>query len=127
MSRKKKELFWGKYEITKFGVRVDAYHVNLEDAETYCRDREALAERATRFFETFCFRVSRDWAGSEDGEAIVGYNRREEIIALIHLDPLGIQMHTENPDDRAFEDELLYHNEIDRDDLPCIALKAREP
>lgn len=113
---REEKLFLGKYKIDRRGVRVDAYYVDEAEAEAYCRDREALAERAIKFFSTYCTMVARHWAGSEDGEAVVGYDAQDRILSLIHLDPLGIQMHLECPEDKDFEEALLYHNMMDRQD-----------
>ena len=72
-------------------VRVDAYMVPRSMARAYIADREACAEAAMAVMRTFCAHVSRDWAGSEDGEAVVGCDERGDLICMIHLDPEGIE------------------------------------
>ena len=108
------------------GVLVDAYWVAEEEAEQYIAQREELARAALAFFSTYCHSVSRDWAGSEDGEAVVGYTQAGEIRSLVHLDGLGIQMMTESRDLQEFHDALLYHNCISRQEYDrLVALKAQ--
>ena len=68
-------------------VLVDAYLIPADQADAYIAAREALAERATRVLQAMCSSVERCWAGSQDGEAIVGLDADGEIQALTHLDP----------------------------------------
>ena len=87
-----------KSEVEETWVQVDAYCIPSSEVEVYKAQREELAEKALRFFETFCHHTSRDWAGSQDGEAVVGLNKQNEIIALIHLDPDGVEFMNQYPD-----------------------------
>ena len=96
-------------------VQVDAYMVPSSEVELYKRQREELAEAALSFFGTFCYSVAREWAGSQDGEAVVGCNVNGEIIALIHLDPGGIEMMQKCNTLLEFNKALLEYNEISED------------
>lgn len=40
---------------------------------------------------TFCVRAYADFAGGEDGEAVMGVNDKGEYIAFIHIDPDGVE------------------------------------
>ena len=73
-------------------VLVDNYWVEEADVERYLADREAAALRATAAMGTFCETVAREWAGSEDGEAVVGYNEDDSIRSLLHLDPASVRL-----------------------------------
>ena len=68
-------------------ILVDAYLIPAEQADAYIAAREALADKATRVLQEMCVSVERCWAGSQDGEAIVGLDAHGEIQALTHLDP----------------------------------------
>lgn len=100
-----------KEKIDPGGVQIDAYWVPSEEVEDYVATREELAKRATALFQTFCEHVSRDWAGSEDGEAVVGYDADYQIKALVHLDPMAMQWVDEYPAVEEFNEVLLAHNE----------------
>lgn len=103
MNKDKKNDYW---------VQVDAYCVPKSEEKEYRAQREKLAQRALNFFDTFCHYTTREWAGSQDGEAALGYNKQNELIALIHLDPDGIKISVENPIESEFNQALLDYNEI---------------
>lgn len=63
-----------------------------EDLEQYIADRERLAARAIELLTPFCASVERHWQGSEDGEAVVGYDAQGNIFSHVHLDPDGIAL-----------------------------------
>lgn len=71
---------------------VDAYMVPDEDVDEYIADRERLAALAIKILTPSCALVERCWQGSEDGEAVVGFNAEGEILSMIHLDPDGIEL-----------------------------------
>lgn len=71
---------------------VDAYMVPNKHVDQYIADREKLAAIATELMKPFCASVERCWKGSQDGEAIVGFNSAGEIVSMIHLDPDGIEL-----------------------------------
>lgn len=52
--------------------------------------------------------MERLFAGSEDGEAIVGFNKKGEMVKLIHLDPETIANKRSSANLLAF---LLSHEE----------------
>lgn len=106
MEKKEQEERW---------VQVDAYCVPSSEEIKYRKEREELAKKTTDFFETFSHHTSRDWAGSQDGEAILGLDHENNIIAMIHLDPDGIDLMHSHPDTADFEQALLDYNEISPD------------
>lgn len=71
-------------------TKVDAYLIPNEDVDQYVADREAAAAEALEVFRAAGFDVRRDFAGSEDGEAVVARRPDGEIAFLIHLDPQGV-------------------------------------
>ena len=60
------------YPVTQGGVLVDAWWIPIEEAEVYIRKREACAAQLIAEMETFCGRVYRDLAVTEDGEVVWG-------------------------------------------------------
>lgn len=71
-------------------ILIDNYWIEQAEAEKYLLDRSDAIHKATVAMDTFCEQVKLQWAGSEDGEAIVGYNTKEEIQSLIHLTPSNV-------------------------------------
>lgn len=69
-------------------TRVDAYRVNNEEVKTYITKREQGYDRVRALLEQQGYRVWRDYAGSEDGEAILCQKRgaKDETL-LAYLDP----------------------------------------
>ncbi|MBE1556677.1 hypothetical protein [Sporosarcina limicola] len=68
-------------------VLVDNYWIPKSQAKKFLETRERCAVEATLIMGEFCEKVERCWAGSEDGEAVVGTDQHGEIVCLIHLDP----------------------------------------
>lgn len=71
-------------------VNVDGYAIRRSMLETYLEDREQLAERLMRLMQQKGLKTERRWAGSEDGEAVLGLNAKGSIVAWMHLDPDSI-------------------------------------
>ncbi len=71
-------------------IQVDAYSVPADEAAAYIALREECATIATAVFKKYCADVRREWAGSEDGEAITGYDANGHLQCLIHLDPYDL-------------------------------------
>lgn len=71
-------------------VQVDAYWVPKAEAPQYKEEREWAFSEISAIFNEFCQEVKREWAGSEDGEAVTGYNKEKELVAVMHLDPYTI-------------------------------------
>lgn len=71
-------------------VQVDAYALPADEADAYIALREECAKAATKVFQKYCAEVRREWAGSEDGEAITGYDANGQLQCLIHLDPYDL-------------------------------------
>lgn len=69
---------------------VDAYYIPNDALEAYIKDRDEMAAKAMRIFQKHCHSVRRDYAGSQDGEALIGCDEDGEIMLFIHLDPDGI-------------------------------------
>lgn len=69
--------------------KVDAYLIPKKEAGNYKRRRKLARKAAIKAMETFCDHVYCDFAGSQDGEAVLGM-KDGECIAFIHLDPWGI-------------------------------------
>lgn len=70
--------------------KVDAYLIPKKEAGSYKRRRKAARKAAKAAMKEFCDRVYCDFAGSQDGEAVIGM-KDGEYIAFIHLDPWGIE------------------------------------
>lgn len=70
---------------------VDAYWIPDEELAQYCADREAVAAAYTEAFRTEGYRVFREWAGSEDGEAVTASDDSGRLLAAIHLDPMAVE------------------------------------
>ena len=87
-------------------ILVDAYLIPAGQADAYIAAREVLADKATRVLQEMCVSVERCWAGSQDGEAIVGLAARGRIQALTHLDPDAVSALGEL-DDAALRDWFL--------------------
>ncbi len=69
---------------------VDAYLIPKKDAGPYKRDRKMARKAAKAAMATFCHRVENGLHGGEDGEAVMGFDKKGECIAFIHLDPDGV-------------------------------------
>lgn len=54
--------------------------------ERFSEQYETQAEALWTCFEKLGFEPALDWAGSEDGEAIIGRNSEGEIIVIYHLE-----------------------------------------
>lgn len=69
-------------------TRVDAYSIENKDLKEYIERRERAYQKAKKALEQKGYEVSRQFFGSEDGEAIL-YKRpnSEEWHFLSHLDP----------------------------------------
>lgn len=82
-------------------VRVDGYLVDGADAETYVTRREEAAARALAALAAAGWRADRDWAGSEDGEAVIACDDHGTLVGAVHLDPWGVESILAAPDDDA--------------------------
>lgn len=72
-------------------VLIDNHWVEETEVEQYLIDRSTAAEKAIAAMRTFCASAEVMWAGSEDGEAVVGFDAQRAIRSVIHLDPKGVQ------------------------------------
>lgn len=81
-----------KQKKQKGKVLVDNYWIAKSETEQYQVNREEAAQKALAAMRTFCQTAERQWAGSEDGEAVVGYNADQNIRSIIHLNPQGVQL-----------------------------------
>lgn len=81
-----------KFKKRKGLVLVDNYWIEEKELASYLKDRTEAAQKAISAMESFCEEVKLQWAGSQDGEAVVGFNADNSIRTLIHLDPQGIKL-----------------------------------
>ncbi|MBK2403386.1 hypothetical protein GTU75_00615 [Erysipelothrix rhusiopathiae] len=95
-------------------VLVDAYYVPRDTVQSYIKDREFFAMKAQDVFATFCARVERKWENTEEGEAIVGYDEHNTIVALVHLNPKGIEQMLHAYQNHDLESYLLKLNQLSR-------------
>lgn len=72
-------------------VNVDGWMIPTERVERYRAARELCAAIASMIFAPYCAEVKRQWAGSEDGEAVTGLDKAGQLICLVHLDPDMVQ------------------------------------
>ncbi|PKK39507.1 hypothetical protein ABB02_01221 [Clostridiaceae bacterium JG1575] len=92
MTKKYEEIDGMRFPVKVDGMTlVDSVYIPDAMVEEYVKDREHLAEEATKIFKKYCVSVSRDYKGSQDGEAIVGRNADGEIQMFVHLDPHDIK------------------------------------
>lgn len=91
-----------------YGVRlVDGWHIPEAEADEYIRTRERYAEMALAFYAKRFASVRRDFAGSQDGEAVLGLDEQGELQFLLHLDPMNIQQMEEAEEKGQLEDFFL--------------------
>lgn len=103
-------LFMGKYKQKNGSVYIDSYSIPKRFAAEFIEAREHCAEQASAVMREFCASVSREWAGSEDGEAVVGCDKNGEIICMIHLDPTGVKRINDALEKNSLKEFLLQHN-----------------
>lgn len=70
---------------------VDAYWIPDAEVASYRADCNAAAAAYTEAFRAEGYRVFREWAGSEDGEAITASDSAGNLRAMMHLDPQAVQ------------------------------------
>lgn len=71
---------------------VDAYHVDNEELREYIEKREEKYSQVKSMLEEKGYEVDRDFAGSEDGEAIVYKEKdKDEWHFLVHMDPFFVE------------------------------------
>lgn len=68
-------------------TRVDAYYVEDHMVDYYIEQREKFAKEIAWVYSDMGYNAMRDWAGSEDGEAIIAIDKKGAIAGFIHLDP----------------------------------------
>ncbi len=76
------------------GVKlVGGYYIPYREAASYKRRIKRCRKAAIEAMRSFCPIVLAQWAEtSQDGEAVTGLNEKGDLIALIHLDPPGLDM-----------------------------------
>lgn len=94
------EIVWSELSnLSKQGVgvikgytRVDAYVVENKDVSDYIDKREAQYHHVKTLLEAKGMEVTRAYAGSEDGEAILYRQKNEqEWHFFTHMDPLFVE------------------------------------
>lgn len=73
-------------------VLIDNYWIDDAHAQQYLADRSQAAQKATAAMSTFCASVQTQWAGSEDGEAVVGLDEQNSIRSVISLNPHSVKL-----------------------------------
>lgn len=82
-------------------TRVDAYIIPNDEALAYIESREAIVVAVTEHFAEKGIPVSREFAGSEDGEALT-YTDESGWHFLFHLDPMVVRAWDEKESVEAF-------------------------
>lgn len=86
---------WSRETVDKIFIEgdtlIDSYNIPNSEVEQYVKDREALAIEINNFYSSLGLKVKRCFAGSEDGEAIIGLNKQGEIEKFIYLDPETVE------------------------------------
>ncbi len=101
------------YPVTQGGVLVDAWWIPIEEAEVYIRQREACTAQLIAEMETFCGRVYRDLAGTEDGEVVWGESVfGTERSCLVFLDPQTVEAALEAAKKKELRKFILESNEM---------------
>lgn len=101
------------YPVSQGGVLVDAWWIPIEEAEVYIRQREACAAQLIAEMETFCGRVCRDLAGTEDGEVVRGESVfGTERSCLVFLDPQTVEAALEAAKKKELRKFILESNEM---------------
>ncbi len=72
-------------------VCVDAYSIPAEHAMEYIAAREKCAAAAEAIYRSVYPTVLRQWAGSEDGEAVTALDAAGELVELVHLEPQEVE------------------------------------
>lgn len=85
------EVDLSEYERSGNLIIVDAFWIPEEEAEKYIHDRELLAELVTEVFASEGYAVERSFQGSEDGEAILALDEKEDLQRVLHLDPYSVE------------------------------------
>lgn len=73
-------------------VRLGAYYVPMSIAGKHKRQVKSARKLALSAMLEFCHSSASAWKGSQDGEAVLGFDKMGKIKALIHLDPQGVQL-----------------------------------
>jgi len=66
------------------------YHIPYREAAAWHRRVKRCRKAALRAMRAFCPYALAQWAGSEDGEAVTGLDRKGELVAIVHLDAEGL-------------------------------------
>lgn len=92
------------FGIVEGTIRVDAYSIENDEVKEYVKKRDNQYLKVKKILEFDGFEVSRNFFGSEDGEAIVYKKKGEkEWHFLIHMDPEFV----ENEKIEILIDELI--------------------
>lgn len=89
---------------------VDGYYIPDEEVDAYLKERAYYGKKAEEIFRRFCPNTIRDWAGTQDGEAVLGLDEKGKLMMLIHLDPTDIETMKEAEKEGNLEEVLLSMN-----------------
>ncbi|NMD37918.1 MAG: hypothetical protein GYA87_04470 [Christensenellaceae bacterium] len=70
---------------------VDVYYISNNKLKEYIKKREYFAQIAIELYSNDSYIVRREHADSLDGEAIVGYDKKGNVIHFILLDPYSLE------------------------------------
>ncbi|MEG1017408.1 MAG: hypothetical protein RSE36_06315, partial [Oscillospiraceae bacterium] len=89
--REKDDSFHTLLSLPDGTVAVDGYLIPARKANAYVAAREKCALAAAELMYSFCSRVTREGAGTRDGESVVGYKGDGGALCTIHLNPGNVR------------------------------------
>ena len=101
-------------------VKVDIFDIPETKAEEYIATREAVAEAATQVMKPYCVTVKRETLDEDEGDAVVGYYVRGEILMCVILDPFEVPVMKVALDKGTLKDYILAANELTEDMLASL-------
>ena len=107
------------------GVRlVGDYHIPYREAAAYERRVERCRGAALSAMRAFCPYALPQWKGGQDGEAVMGLDRKGELIALIHLDSEGMDLIDRDQRDGSLIQALKDYNKNPEAEKPARRKKG---
>lgn len=76
---------------TIYGANIDNYIVPMEDVANYLERRNYWRQQLITFFQPHFHKVTTGFKGSQDGEAIIALNEKNELELVLHLDPYYLE------------------------------------
>lgn len=72
---------------TIYGAKIDNYIIPMEDVADYLKRRNYWRQKLITFFTPHFHEVTTGFKGSQDGEAVIAFNEKNELELVFHLDP----------------------------------------